>query len=301
MTVVRYGSHPSQYGVLSLPNGPGPWPVAVVIHGGFWRTAYGADLGSDLAEDLVRHGFAAWNLEYRRVGDDPDRGGGGWPFTCLDVAAAVDLLAETGQRVAAGRLDLSRVIAVGHSAGGQLAGWLAGRGSLPAAAPGASPVVPLTGFVSQAGVLDLGFGMKENTGRGAIRNFLGALADDGRAESLASPCALLPTGVPSVCVHGTADGDVPLRQSQRFVAAARRVGDDSRLLVLPGGDHYSLIDVTSPAWAVCRTAVRDLARTREASVTSTGPGGPHGGALAGNQPDFQPDGFVARIDGGKAH
>jgi acetyl esterase/lipase len=139
---VRYGRHPSQYGVLSLPGGPRPWPVAVVIHGGFWRTAYSADLASDLAEDLVRHGFAAWNLEYRRVSDDPDRGGGGWPATCLDVAAAVDLLAVTGQSLAAGRLGLSRVVAIGHSAGGQLAGWLAGRGSLPADAPGASPVVP---------------------------------------------------------------------------------------------------------------------------------------------------------------
>ena len=72
MTLVRYGTHPSQHGVLSLPDGPGPWPVAVVIHGGFWRPAYGAELTADLAEDLMRHGFAAWNLEYRRVGDDPD-------------------------------------------------------------------------------------------------------------------------------------------------------------------------------------------------------------------------------------
>jgi acetyl esterase/lipase len=260
MTVVRYGAHPSQHAVLSLPDDPGPWPVAVIIHGGFWRTDYGADLGSDLAEDLVRQGFAAFNVEYRRVGDDPDRGGGGWPTTCLDVAAAVDLLASTGQTLAAGHLDLSRVVAIGHSAGGQLAGWLAGRGSLPADAPGASPVVPLTGFLSQAGVLDLGFAMKENTGSGAIRNFLGAWADDLRSRAFACPSALLPTGVPSVCVHGTADDDVPLRQSQRFVAAARRAGDDSRLLVLPGTDHYTLIDVTSPAWAVCRTAVRELAR-----------------------------------------
>lgn len=264
MTVLRYGTHPSQHAVLSLPDAPGPWPVAVLIHGGFWRTIYCADLASDLAEDLVRHGFATWNVEYRRLGDDAARGGGGWPATCLDVATAVDLLASTGQTLAAGRLDLSRVIAIGHSAGGHLAGWLAGRGSLPPHAPGASAVVPLTGFLSQAGVLDLEFAMKENLGSGAIRNFLGTLADDPHARSLACPSALLPTGVPSACVHGTADDDVPLRQSQRFVAAAQRVGDDSRLLVLPGADHYSLIDVTSAAWAVCRTVVLELARPRRA-------------------------------------
>jgi acetyl esterase/lipase len=260
MTLLRYGTHPSQHGVLSLPDGAGPWPVTVIIHGGFWRTAYGANLTSDLAEDLVRHGFAAYNVEYRRVGDDPDRGGGGWPATCLDVAAAVDLLAATGQTLAAGRLDLSRVIAIGHSAGGQLAGWLAGRGSLPADAPGASPVVPLTGFVSLAGILDLALALREDLSSGAIRNFLGACADDPEARSLACPSALLPMGIPSMCVHGTADDDVPLSQSQRFVATARRAGDDARLLVLPGTDHYSLIDVTSPAWAACRTAVLDLAR-----------------------------------------
>jgi acetyl esterase/lipase len=260
VTLLRYGTHPSQHGVLSLPDSAGPWPVAVVIHGGFWRTAYGADLTSDLAEDLVRHGFAAYNVEYRRVGGDPDRGGGGWPATCLDVAAAVDLLAATGQTLAAGRLDLARVVAIGHSAGGQLAAWLAGRGSLPADAPGASPVVPLTGFVSQAGVLDLALALKEGLGSGATRNFLGASADDPEARSLACPSALLPMGVPSMCVHGTADDDVPLSQSQRFVAAARHAGDDSRLLVLPGTDHYSLIDVTSPAWVACRTAVLDLTR-----------------------------------------
>jgi pimeloyl-ACP methyl ester carboxylesterase len=108
--------------------------------------------------------------------------------------------------------------------------------------------------------LDLALGLKEDLGSGAVRNFLGACADDPEARSLACPSALLPMGVPSMCVHGTADEDVPPSQSQRFVAAARRAGDDSRLLVLPGTDHYSLIDVTSPAWAACRTAVLDLAR-----------------------------------------
>jgi pimeloyl-ACP methyl ester carboxylesterase len=108
--------------------------------------------------------------------------------------------------------------------------------------------------------LDLALALTEDLGSGAVRNFLGAWADDPEARSLACPSALLPMGVPSTCVHGTADDDVPLSQSQRFVAAARRAGDDSRLLVLPGTDHYSLIDVTSPAWGVCRTVVLELAR-----------------------------------------
>ncbi|WP_036501682.1 alpha/beta hydrolase family protein [Nocardia aobensis] len=260
MTLVRYGTHPSQHGFLSVPDRPGLWPVAMVIHGGFWRTAYGADLTSDLAEDLSRHGFAAWNIEYRRVGEDPDRGGGGWPATCLDVAAAADLLAAINQSLEVGSLDLSRVVAIGHSAGGQLAGWLAGRGSLPAGSPGATPRVRLTGFVSQAGVLDLELALQEDLGSGAVRSFLGARADDPESCTPACPSALLPMSVPSICVHGTADDEVPLSQSQRFVAAARRAGDDSRLLVLPGVDHFALIDVASSAWAACRSAVLELAR-----------------------------------------
>lgn len=256
--LLSYGDHPSQQAELTLPGTPGPWPVVVIIHGGFWRTAYGFDLGVPLAEDLVRHGFAAWNVEYRRVGDDPAAGGGGWPTTCLDVAAAVDLLATAGQQATDGGLDLSRVVAVGHSAGGHLAGWLAGRGSRTPGTPGAGPAVPLTGFVSQAGVLDLDLAIAENLGSGAARAFLGALSEDRAARSLASPVSQVPTGVPSVCVHGTADDVVPLNQSESYLAAARAAGDDARLVVIDGADHMAPVDVTSAAWAACLDGVRTL-------------------------------------------
>jgi len=260
--VLRYGPHPSQYGLLTLPSGPGPWPVAVVVHGGFWRTAYGAELGEPVAAALAAAGFAAWNLEYRRVGDDPAAGGGGWPTTCLDVAAGVDLLAEAGQSAAGGQLDLSRVIVVGHSAGGHLAGWLAGRGTLPAGAPGASPVVPVTGLVSQAGVLDLELAIADNLGNGATQAFLGEQPVNAATLALVSPIAQLPTGVPSVCVHGTADDDVPFNQSERFVAAAVRAGDDARLVRMDGADHFAPIDVSSSAWAECLAAAERLAALR---------------------------------------
>lgn len=255
--ILTYGDHPSQYGELTLPPGPGPWPVVVVLHGGFWRTAYGCELGAPLAADLVGHGVAVWNLEYRRVGDDPRAGGGGWPHTALDVAAGVDLLATLGQQAAEGRLDLSRVVALGHSAGGHLAGWLAGRTALPAGAPGADPLVAVCGFVSQAGVLDLALAVDDHLGGGAAADFLGT--DLAGALPLASPVELVPTGVRSVCVHGSADDVVPLNQSESYVAAATRAGDDSRLEVQPGADHRAPIDPGSPVWATCRAAVLELA------------------------------------------
>src|SRR5262249_27669845 len=140
-----YGSGRSQVGQLFVPSGVGPYPVAVVLHGGYWRARYDRSLMTDICVDLAAHGMAAWNLEYRRVG-----GGGGWPDTFHDVAAGVDFLVELDAP-----LDLECLLAVGHSAGGQLAFWAAARQTLPPESPGADPRLPIRGVVSQAGVLDL--------------------------------------------------------------------------------------------------------------------------------------------------
>src|SRR5690348_7586530 len=127
-TAVRYayGAQPSQFVELTVPVGTASTPVVVIVHGGFWRTGFGIELGRPLAVDLVGRGFATANVEYRRVGVGRD-GGGGWPQTGQDVADAVDALVTQGQRLAGGRLDLRRAIGLGHSAGGQLVGWLAAR------------------------------------------------------------------------------------------------------------------------------------------------------------------------------
>ncbi|MDP2711345.1 MAG: alpha/beta hydrolase, partial [Solirubrobacteraceae bacterium] len=116
----RYGAHPRQVADLHLPAGPGPHPVVVVLHGGYWRPPYTRLIMRPLCLDLARRGWAAWNVEYRRLGRD----GGGWPQTFDDVAAAIDHLDE----LRAGPVDLDRVTLLGHSAGGQLALWAGGRG-----------------------------------------------------------------------------------------------------------------------------------------------------------------------------
>ncbi len=253
-----YGDHPSQYAELSLPSGLERVPVVVVIHGGFWRTSYGAELGRPLAADLVRRGWAVVNVEYRRVGRSAQNGGGGWPETALDVAAAVDALATRGQQLAGDQLDLSRVVGLGHSAGGHLAGWLAARSTLPSGAFGAEPVVPLSGFVSQAGVLDLVAAAEEGIGGSAVPDLMGG--SPGRlaeAYRWASPRARVPLGVPSVCVHGTADVDVPLRQSESFVAAAQEAGDSSELRRFEG-THFDPITVGTPAWTLCVEALERI-------------------------------------------
>src|SRR3954452_15126280 len=152
----RYGDHVDQFADLLLPRETdGPLPVAVLLHAGFWREAYSLDLAEDLARDLARRGWAAWNVEYRRVGEVS---GGGYPATLEDVAAAIDALAGFDAP-----LDLDRGVAIGHSAGGHLALWAAGR---------ADPAVRLAGAVSQAGVSDLREAGRQNLGDGAAFEFM---------------------------------------------------------------------------------------------------------------------------------
>ena len=254
----HYGDHPAQFAELSLPSGSSAVPVVVVVHGGFWRDAYGADLGRPLARDLVNRGWAALNVEYRRVGRNAQAGGGGWPTTCLDVAAAVDALAVQGQRIAGGRLDLSRVVALGHSAGGHLAGWLASRAHQETGAPGADPQVTLSGAVIQAGVVDLVGGYEADLGGGAVAAFMGGSPDDlAEAYGQASPVARVPLHVPTVCVHGRSDDIVPISQSETFVAAAREAGDRSELLAFDG-DHFGVVDPGHQGWELCVEALERL-------------------------------------------
>ena len=246
LVILPYGPDPDQYAELSLPEGE-RLGVAVVIHGGFWRAAYDASLGEGLARDLAGRGWAACNIEYRRVGR-----GGGWPTTLQDVSDAIDLLADLDLDV-----DLSPVIAIGHSAGGHLAAWAAGRAALPPEAPGSLPRVSLTGVVTQAGVLDLRTGSTRRVGGTAIPDLLGGSPDTVPLRyDWADPIAQVPLSVPLVCIHGRDDESVPFAQSEAYVAAATAAGADVDLIECEGG-HMAHVDPGSPAWAA---VVRALPR-----------------------------------------
>jgi acetyl esterase/lipase len=241
-SVHSYGDHPSQLGELFVPRGSGPSPVAVVVHGGFWKAQYDRSLMTAACTDLAAHGVAAWNLEYRRVG-----GGGGWPETFGDVAAGVDHLAELD----AG-LDLSRVAAVGHSAGGQLAFWAAARPTLQDDAPGASPRVRICAAVSQAGVLDLVLAASLMPSSTPTRALLGDPVRHGDRYALASPRSRLPFGIPQLVLHGDRDDTVSMRIATSYAAAARDTGDPCELVVLSRTGHFEHIDPRAEAWHVAR-------------------------------------------------
>lgn len=215
------------------------------MHGGFWRARYDLSLGRPLAADLAARGWTAWNLEYRRVG-----AGGGWPGTLQDVADGIDHLATLD-------VDTSRVAVIGHSAGGQLAAWAAGRCGLPPSAPGATPRVPVSQVIAQAGVLDLTAGAARHVGNGAIGDLLGGLpGEHPERYAVADPMGAAPLAVPVVCLHSRRDDNVPFWQSETYVAAARAAGGDARL-VETGGDHFTLIDPTHPDWQLAVAALQE--------------------------------------------
>jgi acetyl esterase/lipase len=207
-----------------------------------------------LAKDLVQHRIAAWNIEYRRGGD----AGGGWPGTLQDIARAADYLAMLAPRYV---LDLTRVVPVGHSAGGQLALWLAARARLPKNSKlrASNTPLPVAGAVSLAGASDLKLTWQLNLGQGAAAEFLGGSPDRvPERYSTASPAELLPLGIPQVLIHGDRDDRVPLVVSQEYARKAVLAGDHVTLIELVGDDHFVLIDPTSKAWEITTAEIQKL-------------------------------------------
>jgi acetyl esterase/lipase len=205
--------------------------VAVLIHGGFWRARYGRELENCLVRDLVVRGWAVWNIEYRRLGD-----GGGWPTTFEDVRAAISALPLAGERV----------VAIGHSAGGQLA-LLAGSRT----------TVPLRAVVSLAGVVDPHETDRSGDDHGLIARLLGG-GPDAVPERWreASPRAQVPLGIRYVLACGTAD--VHWEPNKATAEAARLAGDDVELLPLSDAGHFELVDPAAPEWAIIRARIQDL-------------------------------------------
>ena len=243
--VEQYGDLPRQKGEWWLPPGApeGLLPTVVLVHGGYWRSRYDPSLEVAVAADLAARGSLVWNVDYR-PSDSP------WPATLTDAAAAYDALA-TGRY--ADRVDPSRVSVVGHSAGGHLALWLAARDRLPPGAPGGPRTGPaVAAVVAQAPVAALADGARLGLGDGAVQVLLGGGPDDVPDRyAVADPVALLPTGVPTACVHAAGDDLVPISQSETFVAAAGHV---ARLVRVPGA-HFEHLDPASAACAAMRAAL----------------------------------------------
>jgi acetyl esterase/lipase len=233
-TRITYGDDPNQFGELRLPQAPGPHPVVIFIHGGYWRAAYDLNHAGHMCVAIAKAGYAVWSLEYRRTGQP----GGGYPGTFDDIRAGAKRLTNIPN------LDLSRVAVAGHSAGGHLALWLAAQNA-----------VELRSVAALAAVSDLRLAYDMNLGGGAVRALMGCAPKDcGGIYTASSPIELLPLKVPQRLLHGTADDVVPFELSQRFAKASK----NAQLVSLPGAGHFELIDPRSKEWL---TVLRHITAT----------------------------------------
>jgi acetyl esterase/lipase len=254
---VEYGSDSNQFGELRIPAGRGPHPIVVLIHGGCFKAAYASlrDL-APMGDALKAQGIATWNVEYRRLGQP----GGGWPGTHQDVGQAVDRLRALAETF---RLDLNRIVIVGHSAGGHLAMWAASRSRIPpSSALYLKDPLKVRGVVDLAGPVDLsanidGYeGLCKDT---VITSLLGGTpATMPERYAQASPRRLLPLGVPQVLIVGQYEDFVPLTLAQEYVAAARQAGDTVQLEVISGVGHFEIASPQASTWPRVRSSIRAL-------------------------------------------
>jgi acetyl esterase/lipase len=251
---VAYGAAPSQFAELFQPAGEGPFPVAVIIHGGCWTKEFGGITQMrNMAGALAGQGIAVWNVEYRRY----DEEGGGYPGMYHDVATALDRLRTLAPEH---QLALSRVVLVGHSAGGHLAQWAGSRAKLPRSSPlyVADPL-PVPTVISLGGLADLrneAALIKSSCDRDTAQ--LAGVASAGRPDvfSDTSPAEMLPAGVRTVLIHGELDTISPPRAGHDYARRAIAAGDAAEVIVLPGGSHYDEVAVTSPSWSIVAAQIR---------------------------------------------
>jgi acetyl esterase/lipase len=232
---IRYGPGPEQIADLRLPLRRVPVSTVVLLHGGFWRSGYDRNHVRPMADGLAEAGYAVATPEYARTG-----AGGGWPSTFDDVRLAVARLPE----LVGDSVGCNDVVLVGHSAGGHLALWCAGLDLLDAYA----------GVVALAPVADLVAAFRLDLDGGAVRALLGGSPEQVPDHYDAADPSRLPVPTGRVVVlHGEEDAQVPVAGSIRY---ADHTGADLRLL--PGVEHFGLIDPTSAAWPAVLSAVRSV-------------------------------------------
>ena len=251
---IPYGSAPSQYAELFEPDGAGPFPVVVLVHGGCWQKEFGGIRQMhSMAGALRADGIAVWNVEYRRV----DESGGGYPGTYQDINQALDTLAE---QASAHHLDLQHLVAVGHSAGGQLVQWMGARARIASSSPVYDAnAYPIREVVSLGGLADLRK-LKSRIQKVCEVEMpkLTGTPSAGRSDPYSDTdvAALLPTGSHTVLINGALDHQVPPSVARAFAARARAAGDHVETQVVPGASHFDEVTAGSPAWPSVLKAIR---------------------------------------------
>ena len=250
---VHYGPHHAQVAELWRPaRAQADRPVVVLLHGGFWRQIFTKRLMHRLAATVVAHGWIAYNIEYRRVGQF---GRGGWPETFQDVSDAINSLGDVEG------IDHQRVVTCGHSAGGHLALW-AGSPRLIGEPTVDGPAIRPCAAISLVGLVDLVAAAQLDLGRGAVRELMGGNPEElPDRYALGSPASLLPIGIRQILIHGLADTTVPASLSAAYVDAAIGRGDDAEYVPVAGAGHMDMIDPHGAAIGEMLTRLDQIAST----------------------------------------
>jgi len=240
-----YGDGASQFGELWLPAAAGnAAPIVVLIHGGCWLAQFDVTHIRPLAAALRDSGYAVWAPEYRRLGEP----GGGWPGTFEDIVTAIDFLRVLP--VAPGRIDTSRVIFVGHSAGGHLALWAGARAKPGADTPFSSKdALSPVGIIGLAAITDLdAYAQGDSSCQQATTRLLGGGPDQVPSRyEVASPAGLR-LSAPALLLQGLADTIVPLSQALALPGAT--------VIEIPEAGHFDLIHPGTPAFAYLLSAIK---------------------------------------------
>jgi acetyl esterase/lipase len=263
---IPYGLNPSQFGDLWIPESKRhrPFPLVVFFHGGWWKSEYDLGYGGRLCAALKREGIATWSLEYRRVGAT----GGGWPMTFEDAADGFDFLETLAKTYP---IDRSRILTMGHSAGGHLAFWIAGRHHIDRHSEvfRRQPELNLRGAISLAGAVDLRLtiDLSGNSIFAHDRDEVCALMGGWPKElpkryKCGNPGDLLPFQARQILIQGTADDQIPPELPGRWAEMSRRLGSEATVKMIPSADHFDVVDPASAAWEVVIRQVKSLIQRR---------------------------------------
>lgn len=251
---VQYGAGDLQFGELRVPDDKGKYPVVVFIHGGCWLSSFNLDHVSQVSADLVKAGYAVWTPEYRRVGNE----GGAWTGTFDDAGAFMDHLRTMENDYP---IDLSKVIVMGHSAGGHLALWVAARKNISANSTlYTENPLPVHAVIALAPITDLAeYDKVNNSCSSAVTELMGGdVTQVPERYEVASPINQLPLDVPTFLVHGSIDNIVPLAQSTNYVAAAKAAADNAQVIEVEGAGHFDMVSPFSVAWGEIRQVLKEL-------------------------------------------
>jgi acetyl esterase/lipase len=248
--VIAYGDDPLQFGELRLPEGAGPFPVVVFIHGGCWMSEYDIGHSRKLADAFPKKGIAVWSLEYRRIGDP----GGAWPGTFDDIEAGFAHLSELVDEYS---LDPDRVVLAGHSAGGHLALWMAQR--IEEQQP--ANVIKPRGVLGLAPAPDLEYLYEHGTCGNAAELLMGGSPEEyPERYAYGSVANRIPESTPQIAVVGKYD-ETWRPVGVRYATAATEKGAPIEVIDAPESGHFEMIDPDSSTWPLVLDAARRLLGT----------------------------------------